>query len=235
MTDRTVAKFSSADDLGSKVSRALNRAIRKTPGVGWIRGDSVSVEAESEILRLRAELAESREKSQTLKAATTDTGGAAGLSSGDDSIDITLNASSQVYGDDTHVQCQSRVTWNDILRTVGPSMIDEATEEYAEEKLAVCAYYGEISDDDFEALKSVPRRRLWLFDAEVEQVFVHLRTLGIIESGNKRRPVSDRRKYLRLTELGRATLEALMAVKKETDDSSDKGDSAATADGDGAQ
>ncbi|CAM3104527.1 uncharacterized protein DUF4062 [Williamsia muralis] len=214
MQDRVVADFLTADELGSKVSRALNRAIRTRPGIGWIRGDSAAGdEAEREILRLRAELAEAREQSQSLRIENSTGLDEASLAHGSDEIELQIAVRSRLTGQSS-ADPITTVTWDDIIQAIGPALIDEATEDEVKEKLKLCAYHGRMSESDIEAVNKVPNKRLYASEDEFEKVVVHLRFLGMIESGTKRRAVSDANKYLRLTPTGQAYLADLMTVKK---------------------
>ncbi|KUH73186.1 hypothetical protein AU184_04720 [Mycolicibacterium novocastrense] len=212
---RVVKQFTSPAELGGHVTTALIRAIKDNPRVGWVRGDkAMTEETEREILRLRAELAEAREKSQTLILEHTQSIDRSTLAQGDDDISMPLRVWSKDYYDNSSVVVDATVSWNDILAAIGPVMIDEATEAEVEEKLEVCLYYGKMSEDDRAAVNAINNRAAGVDDDDFETVLVHFRSLGIIESGIKKRVPSDTNRYLRLTPIGVEKLAALKVVAK---------------------
>lgn len=212
---RMVKHFTSAAELGGHVTTSLMRAIKTNPRVGWVRGDkAMTAETERELLTLRAELAEAREKSQSLILESNQAIDRSKLSQGEDKLRIQLYVSSANYNDDTSLWVQSTVSWNEILAAIGPSMIDEATEAEVEKKVARCIFRGDISKKHRDAAKKISNRSLYISDGDFETIIVHFRSLGIIESGTKRRQINDRNKYLRLTPLGQEKLAALKVVAK---------------------
>ncbi|OBI38805.1 hypothetical protein A5709_00725 [Mycobacterium sp. E1386] len=216
-----VKYFTSAAELGGQVAMSLVNLVDSQPAVGWVRGDTVlSEDAEREILKLRAQLAEAREKSQTLVAEKTQAIGVdpTKLAQGEDSVEFPLRIYSKAYNNDTDEWVWSTVTWNDVLATLGPSMIDEATEEEVEDKFELCLFQGKMSAQDRSLARKTPALRLMVQKKDFETVLVHFRTLGIIESGTKKRVPSDTNKYLRLTTLGQEKLAALKVVTKAAED-----------------
>ncbi|WP_196810814.1 DUF4062 domain-containing protein [Mycobacterium marinum] len=210
---RMVKHFTNADQLGGLVTTSLVREIRNNPRVGWVRGDkAMTPDTEREILTLRAELAEARQKSQSLESSQ-------GidrerLSEGEDTVSARLRVYSNSYADDTDIWVTASVTWNSILEAIGPTLIDEATEKEFRSKLVSRLYRGKMSSDDRQAVKSVTRRVTVIADSDFDRISVHLRSLGLIESGLKRRQISDANKYLRLTPIGQQELARLIAVTK---------------------
>jgi hypothetical protein len=214
-----VKYFTSEAELGGQVAVSLMNLVDSQPGVGWVRGDAVlSQDAEREILTLRAKLAEAKEKSQTLVAQERQSLDPSKLAQGDDSIRFPLRVYSKAWNDDSDMWVWSSVTWNEVLAALGPAMIDEATEEEVETKFKFCLYQGDISARDTTAIEKVPNVALGVQKKDLETVLVHFRTLGIIESGNKKRVPSDTNKYLRLTAIGQEKLAALKVVTRESAD-----------------
>ena len=211
-----VKYFTSAAELGGQVAMSLINLVDAQPGVGWVRGDTVlSQDAEREILTLRAQLAEAREKSQTLVAEKSQQFDTSKLSQGDDVLDFPLRVYSKNWNDDSDMWVWPTVTWNDVLAAIGPALIDEATEDVIEDKFELCLYQGKMSSEERSAVKKVTGTKLQCQKKDYETVLVHFRTLGIIESGTKKRVPSDTNKYLRLTPLGEQKLTALKAVTKD--------------------
>lgn len=55
---RVVKSWSSASDLGSKVSRGVTMLMKRHPAIGWVRANELSPAAAPEILRLRRKIDE---------------------------------------------------------------------------------------------------------------------------------------------------------------------------------
>lgn len=215
---RVVKQFTSPAELGGHVTTALIRAIKDNPRIGWVRGDkAMTEETEREILRLRAELAEAREKSQTLILEHSQSIDRSTLAQGDDEITMDLHVWSKDFYSSADIWVESTVTWNEILAAIGPAMIDEATETEIEEKLELCLYFGKMSDEHRAEVNAITKRAVGIGDDDFETVVVHFRSLGIIESGTKKRVPSDTNRYLRLTPTGLEKLAALKVVAKKAE------------------
>lgn len=212
---RVVKQFTSPAELGGHVTISLIRAIKDNPRTGWVRGDkAMSEETEREILRLRAELAEAREKSQSLIRESAQAIDRSKLSQGNDQLSVPLQVWSKDYYSDARVWVNCRVSWNQILTAIGPAMIDEATEAEVEEKLELCLYFGEMADEDRAVVEKIGNPALGVAGEDFETIVVHFRSLGIVESGTKKRVASDSNRYLRLTPFGVDKLAALKVVSK---------------------
>ncbi|WP_301150145.1 DUF4062 domain-containing protein [Mycobacterium simiae] len=215
---RLVKYFTSPAELGGHVTTSLVREIRNSPRTGWVPGDrAMTAETERELLKLRAELAEAREKQSQIVKSTQAAIGRSDLAQEDDKVEIPLRIYSRYSNVNTSIWARSTVTWNDILTAIGPPMIDEATEAEIEEKLELCLYFGEMPPKHREVADSIKGTRLSVSDESLETVLVHFRLLGIIESGTKKRTPSDTNRYLRLTPLGVEKLAALKAVVRKDD------------------
>lgn len=128
-------------DLGGMVSRSLNRAIKITPRIGWVKADLIPTKnANAEILSLRKEV-------ELLKSELVRFEGKAqfdldSLAKGEDVvfIDITLTWSHDfefVHEDDeghilgvdeqegqkTRMQKQFETNWSDIFKMLGPMIL----------------------------------------------------------------------------------------------------------------
>jgi hypothetical protein len=109
-------------------------------------------------------------------------------------------------------------TWDQILAELGPMMLDEATESDLEERLESHLVWSTPrtpeTADEIRALGG-NHREMW--DDDFEMVCVQLRALGLVETGKKKRPITDTDKYLMLTDKGRRHLVTLRAVQKGVD------------------
>jgi hypothetical protein len=113
------------------------------------------------------------------------------------------------------------VSWDDILAGIGPVLIDEATEAEVKKKFERCLYAGEMSPEDRTAVRKIQNKSIGVTEGNLETVVVQLRSLGLIESGTKKRVPSDTNKYLRLTPAGVDNLAALKSIAKDVDADAD--------------
>lgn len=118
-----------------------------------------------------------------------------------------------MYPDKEQIDFSFKMSWDDILRAVGPGMIDEVTELSFRSRLSdlvrrngpagasdlfAYSYRGFISNDSWALVK------------------VQLRALGFVELGTKRRIASDTDTYWQLTDRGSAHLNRLLARRRPT-------------------
>lgn len=208
-------------DLGGIASRSLINLMRSHPGEGWVRGRyAATSELQVELANLRARVAEltsevDRSKGDEKRAHATD------LAGGEDVVDIQFSA--QLEGEaDKRDNFKVTVTWDRILKYVGPKLLNECTDEDFEEKLKLCCYHSFRSPEG----KKVNWGSIVLPYVVFDKVKIQLRALGYMVSGSKRRAVSDTHVYWKLTEEGEHRLISVQAVKKSS--GGDNGDSAAT-------
>lgn len=212
---RPVNFFESPAELGGLIVTSLMQAIRKKPGVGWVRGDkAMTVETEKEILDLRKELEKARKaQAEAESSLVEDT---SKLAQGDDitvvpyQIKWWMPSERKRY----HHNLDVSITWDTLFAALGAILVDEAsvqqTRKRCDNELA-----AHITDED---LKSIPEEATdidtVLFNESWETIEFQLRALGLIDTGVKKRGVQDTNKYLRLTEKGLRHLAILRAIKR---------------------
>lgn len=123
--------WTSASDLGGKVSRSMTQLIRRSPAIGWVRGDRSGEAEHTTILELKLENAELIEKLKRAKSPADAT--PYELSSGDDPVQISYSIDTQVAklnkrgirywtaGGSEWNEAES--TWNKILRILGSVLL----------------------------------------------------------------------------------------------------------------
>lgn len=240
-------------DLPGQVALAIMQIRKSHPAIGWIRASEAMTPA------IKAELAELRAKVSELKADLHDeqrqnasTIDPSGLLQGDDvaPLSCTLDFHRQWRIDESSAYPTTRergfwpgvTTWNEVLRHLGPELMDEASEEYLRERLSdLCAELAtkdlirngdagkanspapteeeaaDRAEDDDGAEKSDRIGRIYDVEVTIESfndVKIQLVALGLIEKGDKRRPGSDTSTYWRLTERGERQLLRLRALRK---------------------
>jgi hypothetical protein len=183
--------WKNADDLGSKVSRALVQTMKLTPREGWVRGRYASSperinELRSRIDELQRELEESRIKPPV---------SAEGLAHGSDSFQVRFKVNGESKS--------RRMTWDAIVATVGPLMLNEAPESAMasalEEKTADAerthVVHVTVSAEDLQTIK------------------MQLFALGLIQQSERKRTASDTNTYWTLTPYGRHYTTTLKAIR----------------------
>ncbi|MDO3398670.1 DUF4062 domain-containing protein [Mycolicibacterium neoaurum] len=216
---RNVGEFKTADELAAKVSRAISIAMRKYPGVGWVRGDqAMTVETQKELLDLKKQIdALESEKAAAQSALVEDING---LAQGSDIVTLELYVSDESYPVNERkktIFVEATTTWDDLLRKIGPIMIDEAPEKDVRTRLSNYLFSNDcLSREEIEKILAlgVPQGSLkWaLLDASWDIVSIQLRALDLIEPGSKKRQIQDKTKYLGLTTRGQKHLMKLRAA-----------------------
>ncbi len=220
---RMVKHFANADQLGGQVITSLNREIKKNPRTGWVRGDkAMTVETERKIIDLRERLATAeKERESAQKALVEDT---SGLSQGDDEIVIPLVVSgrdkTKTSVDERYKKYQKRVnvkiTWDGLFGDIGPLMIDEATAAEVRNRTASTVYQWATAEQD-EVYKNLVDREYRIYNDNWDSIVLQFRALGMIDKGQKKRPINDHHKYLSLTEKGDRHLTFLRALRRDND------------------
>lgn len=214
---RIVAKFQNADDLSGKVSRAMNRAIKRYPGTGWVRGDqALTLDQQREILALKARITElESEKFEAKSALVEDT---ADFAQGDEPVTLTAIVSDTDYPPQPPVYPKCKTTWDNIFQILAPPMIDEASESTLRERLGVhLVSSGPTKTEDREAIDRIEDPKYDVTESSWDIVLVQFSVLNLVDAGTKKRPMSDQEKYLALTQKGRRHLMKLSAVPKGED------------------
>ena len=204
-----VKTYSTPLELGGFVSRSLIREIKVNPRPGWIRNDGSSpIALLEQINKLTEENRALRETVETdAEAENIDD-----LQSGDDRFtiegvrDITNKVTHEVYVEDWAVE----VTWDTIFRAIGPSLIDEATQQSL---AGVLQRFHRLQPlDEGYALSTFPDIKVSL--ETWNAVLIQFRALGLMDIGTKKRAVSDKSSYWRITPKGDRYLISLFARRK---------------------
>lgn len=200
-----VKPWATASELGGVVSRSLVREIKTSPRPGWIRNDGTSPIA---LLEKINKLSEENLELRALQSVNSDTVTDERLEQGEDEITI---SGIRTIRDPNHFRYtqawSSDLSWDAIFKDLGPSLISETTEGTLRKALA-----------SYQSLNSIDEG--WTFvDSEVDneswaEVLVQLRALGLIEPGVKKRAISDRFSYWRITQKGDRHLVSLLARRR---------------------
>ena len=207
---RQCKTWSTAEDLGGKVSRSLVQLRKKHPSLGWVQGRYA---ADDTMLReldaLRRQVAELTSK--TGPGAALPPEGSEDFAQGDEKISITVDL--PLKGDlGRREEVKSEVTWDNLLRYTGPSLVGECDDKLLHERIKLCFMHGLPP----EAQEKYDWHHLVVPYVVLDQVTVQLQALGYIAVGEKRRTVSDTSTYWRLTPYGHEYLIKLRARKRGT-------------------
>jgi hypothetical protein len=102
------------------------------------------------------------------------------------------------------------VSWDKLFSYIGPSALNECTDEEMMEKVRL-AYYHAIAAED---LQFNGYEGMILPYVVEDRIRVQFQALGLIAPGSKRRAVSDGRKYWRLTPYGEKYLLNITAKRR---------------------
>jgi Domain of unknown function (DUF4062) len=219
---KQVKTFASTGELAAVVGASIAREMKRAPGIGWVRGDqAMTPETAAEMSELRARIAELE-----LGKAQANAGAPSGLladtadlAQGDDETEVPYDLGFLEYGQfhETH-EGTEEIPWDEIFKTLGPIMIDEANETALRTRINDLVLNrlteGHHLPDN---LRSAPVVKVQ--NTGFDRIKVQFRALNLIDKGNKRRPVSDHQTYWRLTEPGDRYLATLIAVRRSTDPS----------------
>jgi len=200
--------WASPDELGGQVSRGLI-SLRKThPSDGWIPGSYAADESILiELANLRVKVAE-LEAELTKQQSTSEMVSIENLSSGSDKY---ITRISCVIDDADRGWIDVSVTWDQLLKYVGPSLIAECADEDLIEKITLCFYHA---TQNLNPNSKVDYSSVVIPHVVADQIKIQLRALGYMAPGTKRRPVSDKKVYWRITPSGEGRLLSVQAIAK---------------------
>lgn len=204
--------WKNAEDLGSKVTRGLIHLIKNNPRPGWVRGDqAMTPETRAEIAELEAKIAKLEKKeieTSTVTVAQIDDT----FAHGSEEVQLSLthkghsrrNGIMEELGDLTY-------TWDEVMEVLGPFMIDEAPEPSLRSILN-SHMLSDIQNDPGNWTHDMSHESAEISGKSWGSIIVQLRALRLITMGTKKRTVSDKAVYWKLTLAGDDYLVALRAV-----------------------
>ena len=196
---KRLCKFwTNADNLASMVVLSLNSLIKSKPRVGWVKADQLNAESSKEILKLRERIDALNATIHELEDKAPE--GTDELQQGEDEVEILYT--SNVYASDA-----VKVTWNKIISSLAPHMINECAEiilrhvvdEMVGQIDSNITVYRNLSDESFQTIK------------------VQLIALGIIKPSVKKHSTTDSNTYWTLTSYGNKVMMRLKALKRNPD------------------
>lgn len=195
---KKLCKFwDNADGLSSQVVLSLTSLIKSHPRTGWIKADEISsAEANKEILALRKENDEL--KILLAKNKEDNPKGIENLQQGEDKIAVRLK---DIYSSSSILKVT--ITWNIIISTLAPLMLDECPEKILCKKLTS---YLQLEFNIYDSFNIV--------DDDFQTIKVQLIALQIIQKSERKRTAKDTDTYWTLTPYGNRLMMQLKALKK---------------------
>ena len=196
LTKEKMCKFwSSADELGSVVSRSLIKLIKRHPGVGWVRANEFPSEATDEILRLRRRVEEL--EARIAQISTTPPPHTEHMAQGDDNFTIRVL---RTDNNNQVLEIPVSTTWNKLFSWIGPMMLSDQS------PAALCMSLCDLAQQRMAKLRNA--RGLRIVEQDFHTITLQLRALGLIRQG-RRNPA-----HWRLTEYGDQEMTRLRAIRR---------------------
>ncbi|WP_167368039.1 DUF4062 domain-containing protein [Streptomyces agglomeratus] len=225
-----VKYWTSADHLAGQVAVSFPSQIKLFPAIGWVRADKIaSVESLQEIETLRKRISEL--ENQLGVAAHNPPPGTSELQSGSDPTSLNIEARFR-YATGGVVARGSLATardftWDGIFSMVGPSLLGECEQEqmhdaindWITDHLWEGIYSNELANAFDEADLNLEDQEITEYSLSIppedfHNILVQFLALGLIEKGDRKRPIADRNIYWKLTPYGQTRTLQLKAKKK---------------------
>lgn len=198
--------WSSALDLGGKVSRSMVQLKKKHPSDGWVPGKyAADQKMFTELARLRARVVELEAEAADISALP------ANLDELEHGRDLYGVLTTRLKGQDGKTQeVVLKASWDTIFSYCGPSLSGECSGEELLKKVQLVYFHATPED---------LQKRNNLSDVVIpyvceDQIKVQLQALGLIQNGTKRRAVSDKNTYWKLTPYGEKYLIQVKALRR---------------------
>jgi len=203
-TGRLVRYWTDAKELPGLVATSLQKTIKTYPAVGWVRGDQIAnIDALAQVNalrgeneRLKAELAE-RIAAQELQNES------AKLADGSQKIELHGKTRHRDrYGIVSRQSWTANLTWDDVLRLIGPSLLEHRTKPLAKSKFEA-------------ALRErfhPPGHGLDLSEFDFDTILLQLHGLGYLAMKELATTGGDQALFLRLTPKGTERLTQLRVI-----------------------
>lgn len=197
--------WTSAEDLGGKVSRSLVQLKKRHPSPGWIPGRFA---ASPEMLREFDELRTKIAQLELAAAITSEAEDISNLSQGADLVLINCNGVKHEGGitKDIILKC----SWDKLLSYFGPNMSAECTDQEMMQRCALCFYHSMQKN-----LQKLNPLSIVIIPYVIEdKILVQFQALGYVAPGIKKRAVADKSRYWRLTPKGEKHMLSVRAEQR---------------------
>lgn len=217
LTQKKMCKYwESAKELGSVVSRSLVSLQKNHPGIGWVKGNTISdKDAQLEILKLKEEIEDLRTEIDVKKSAPP---GAEKYAQGTDktlihySFKSTDSAESVTSWDHSEL-----ITWNEIFNCFLPLLMDETSD--ADIRKTIGEFLYQKCSPKYKKDEDIKGQRVHNFNItnnDFQTVIIQARALGVIKKSERKKNVGDSNRYWILTQYGDTFMTELRAIKRKT-------------------
>ncbi|SCY46228.1 DUF4062 domain-containing protein [Desulfoluna spongiiphila] len=204
--------WSSAPDLGGKVSRSLIQLRKKHPSDGWVPGRyAVDQKMIAEMERMRARIAEL--EIELLIGNSGPPSDIEDLICGDEVYSI--HQELYMNSEKEKKKYVLNVTWDKLFSYCGPVLSGECTDSQLQEKMSL-AYWHAVASDIREFNDHLNIIIPYVCE---DQIKVQFQALGLMEPGTKKRAVSDTNTYWNLTSYGERYLIKIKALRRNSNKS----------------
>ncbi|MCQ2425210.1 MAG: DUF4062 domain-containing protein [Lachnospiraceae bacterium] len=208
--------WNSKEQLAGLVSRSMIQLIKRHPAIGWVRADTIP--SEKSLLKI-TELYEENRELRTINEKKDSAELNYRLASGE----AITNVKYDVYNRGATYSVDSLsvpMSWNDILKLIGPPLIEETIRYSIEKALLISGrdeYISHLEND--ERINNFKKNQFMeISEASIGEILVQFIALNYIEvrhpMHNNEFDCSNSSKYV-LTETGRAVLIQLSAKRIE--------------------
>ncbi len=200
--------WKNAEDLGGKVSRSLIQLKKKHPSDGWIPGKYAADEKLFRTIEeLRGRILELESEKQISISAPENI---EHLSKGDE----TYSQQAKLKNDEGIINTVNLIaSWDKLIKYAGSAMVGECSETEFRDKIQL-AYYHSLP---IGFGKNVTFDDVIIYHVVFDQIKMQFQALGLISRGTKKRTVSDKEVYWKLTPYGEKYLIKISAIESTKD------------------
>lgn len=194
-------------DLGSVVSRSMNKLIKEKPAAGWIKANDIFNENAMEtILKLRNENEELKMQINKLNHEAPKRADI--LSQANENIEIHCEVECNFEYDTFTEEIISFFTWNEMFLAIAPYLINDISDTKV--KVILSNYMMKKLDRDLERFRKEEYFQYLNFtivDYDFQLVKIQLRALGLIQ-------LNEHNGDWRVTEYGDSVMSGLLLMKR---------------------
>ena len=159
-TNRLVKFWSDAKELSGLVALSLPKTIKTYPAVGWVRASEAT--DNTDLLKQLNELRQENNKlEKQIQGFQKNQNNRSDLAQGDDEVSILVKCKVTEGGQEKLKSWNQEVTWNDLLKCIGPKILNEKDEsvvfnilsEYIVSRKYESFKSSQIDFTDFEKIK----------------------------------------------------------------------------------
>lgn len=197
-TNRLVKFWSDAKELSGLVALSLPKTIKTYPAVGWVRASEAT--DNTDLLKQLNELRQENNKlEKQIQGFQKNQNNRSDLAQGDDEVSILVKCKVTEGGQEKLKSWEQEVTWNDLLKCIGPKILNEKDESVV---FNILSEY--IVSRKYESFKSSQ-----IDFTDFEKIKVQLLSLGYIISEG-----IGSTNYWEITPEGKKYLLEMMSIKR---------------------